>query len=484
MANKKRLSYTSILIMLIFVLILSLVPLLAEARYNVPSADDYSYGVRAHKAYTESGSLIAAVRAAIEEARGAYYSWQGSFSAIFMMALQPAVFGEQYYSLGTWLLLGTLVAGCFALCIALFSGIFGIEKRAGAIVGAVLSVACIQLVPHPVQAFFWYNGSVYYTFFFGLSLLALALGIHTVKKGGVWQQILLSLTAFFIGGGNYVTALSTSIIAVFSILLLLIIKNRAFKRLIVPTALLLIAFFISADAPGNAVRQSEVAGVDPNAVKAVLDSFAYGAEYIVRFMRLPLVGALIFLLPIFRRGAAHTAFDFKYPWLVTLFSYCFMSAMFCPTAYALDSVGESRLTNIIFYAYVLLLMINLFYWIGWFVRRRNRGSDEKNIAALPIRELLPVFALCLTLCLLGSNYSSAHALKSLYTGEAAAYYRCAQERFEILKDENITDAKLYGFPCQPYLLYFDDITTDSSDWRNLSVSSYYGKNTVVLVTEG
>ena len=81
--------------LILCVFVLCLVPLLYLARYDVPSADDYIYGTAAHLTLVHGGSLNDAIAAALEHTAVIYHTWQGSYSAVFLMCLQPAVFSER-----------------------------------------------------------------------------------------------------------------------------------------------------------------------------------------------------------------------------------------------------------------------------------------------------------------------------------------------------------------------------------------------------
>ena len=59
-----KLSCRVILPVLLAVLVLAVLPLLCTARFDVPCADDLSFGARAHLAYVRTGSAAAAVAAA------------------------------------------------------------------------------------------------------------------------------------------------------------------------------------------------------------------------------------------------------------------------------------------------------------------------------------------------------------------------------------------------------------------------------------
>ena len=80
----------------------------------------------------------------------------------------------------------------------------------------------------------------------------------------------------------------------------------------------------------------------------------------------------------------------------------------------------------------------------------------------------------------GGSFTGVGALSTLLSGDAKAYHESAVRRFELLKDEELQDVKLDDFDVKPYLLYFDDITQDPTDWRNEDISTFYGKNSVVL----
>lgn len=221
-------------ILLALLLAALVVPMLVIGQYDVPGADDYSFGSRAHHAYIASGSFFAAVKAAVEEMRLSYSTWQGSFSAIFLMALQPAVFGERFYALTAPIMLFALTGGTYCFTSRLFKDVFNAPCDAGCCTAALILIVSTQLPLSPVQGFYWYNGAVYYTFFYGVSLCALALAVRLFKRGGVACTVLLSLLAFFLGGGNYVTVLSLLIVSASALLLFALLRDRRVYRLIVP----------------------------------------------------------------------------------------------------------------------------------------------------------------------------------------------------------------------------------------------------------
>ena len=72
-------------------LAISLLPLAVISFYNHPCSDDYSYGLYVAQAVRAGGSLGDILAAAVRETAETYFDWQGTFSAVFLMALQPAI---------------------------------------------------------------------------------------------------------------------------------------------------------------------------------------------------------------------------------------------------------------------------------------------------------------------------------------------------------------------------------------------------------
>ena len=479
--KKFSVKYKTIKWLAIAALAAALLPLLLLGRYAVPAADDFSYGSLAHVAFVESGSVMDAAAAAFDKTLESYYSWQGTFSAIFLMALQPAVFSEALYALTPLIMLASILAGSFMFCQAFFGELMGLDRDVCSIIAAVLCLLCSQLLPSPVQGLYWFNGAVYYVFFHGLGLAACAMGLRLVNKGGTLRCLVLCLLGLVIGGGNYVSALSGAILVLSAIILLVILKDSRWKRLVLPALVLLAAFALSIAAPGNAVRQAaqeESLGV----AAAVLMSFRSGISYGLSWLDLPVLGAMVLLGLLMWSTVKESRFPFRFPALVSLFSYCLFSSMFCPPLYAMGNVGDKRLLNIIYFAFLLLLALNLCYWLGWLSKKLKASEAASGRThLLPLTAALLVFGGCCAAAMVtGTSFSSVAALSSMSSGEAQAYHACAQRRFEILNDDSVKDARLERFPCTPYLLYFDDITEDPADWRNEDMSTYYGKDSVVL----
>ena len=485
LSEKRLLPYIAVFSVLLALLVLLLIPLFLLAGFAVPAADDFSFSCETHAAYQSGRGILAMIAAAAGKTAEVYESWQGTFSAVFLMAFQPSVWGFRFYGLTTWIMLISLVSGIFLICFRVFSGVFGAAKSLSGIIAAVIAAACTQFLPSPNQGFFWYNGSVYYTFTFGLVLWFFSILIAWLQRGESWRVALLSLLGIVIGGNNYVTALLTVILMSVILLGLLICKSKNAKGLLIPFVFLLAAFAVSASAPGNAVRQSAFAE-HPGPIRAILLSFRYALHGIRRWSDLRLLACLLLLAPFLWNAASGSSREhtFRLPGAVTAFSFCLLASMFTPHVYAIGFDGPGRLQNIYFYAYVLLLVFNLFWWCGWVGRRISKNADAllSSIRVLPFLFFSASAVLCMacSLFLFRGSLTSAAALGELRSGEAQAYYAQALERQAILEDPAVQDCVFTPFRENPWLLYFGDMTDDPHSYENEDTATFYGKHSIIV----
>lgn len=108
--RRKRWSWKTVtMIILILAAVVLLVPILRLAVYNHPCSDDFNYSTYVYHEWTRTHSVIALLGAAVRTAQLFWESWQGTYSAAFIMSLQPGIFGFGYYTLGTFLI-GNILA--------------------------------------------------------------------------------------------------------------------------------------------------------------------------------------------------------------------------------------------------------------------------------------------------------------------------------------------------------------------------------------
>lgn len=469
--------------LLLALLIASLVPLLLLGRYDWPSSDDYCYAYLPHEALLQGGSFWGEVWHTMW---GYYKSWQGTFTALGLMSVTPLTFSEYLYWLTPVVMLASLCIGTFKLTDTLVRRGLGATWRQTVFVAAPMLLLSIQFVPSPKDSFYWWNGAVYYTFTYGIMLLLVerftALKLARSRRQMLWAVLPGILAAILVGGSNYVSALLATLIGGLFLLWFLWKERGKFLPGLVLFLALAIPFAISFLAPGNQVRQDSAA--EPlGAVGAVIMSILQAGKDCLTWPNWVHVFALLLLIPAAWGLTEKVKFSFPLPLFFSVFTFLLFAAQNAPHYYALSQAGPERLRSIVYYAFYWLIVLNLWYWMGWLRRAVLPRVKEPEKLLRRCRQLIPVVLVLLVVVGLGRCWSSlacVRASASMADGSAAAYYQEQTARMDDLLDPNVTDPVFEPIQNRPPLLYNSDITTDPADWRNNLMSMFYHKNSVTL----
>ena len=489
-----------ICILLAAVYILLLIPLLYIGIYDRAGADDFSEGYTTYLTFMQTGSFLKTVGAAARHAVHDYLNWMGYFSSTFIMALHPGVFAPALYGLTPLILIGSLTAGVLFLFETLFTRVFGTSRELSLSVAFIVLIITTQNLPGANEAFYWFCGGCNYTLFFGLALIFLGLMLRlrypagpkdaASKQGGKKRIVLCvitSLRGFFVGGGNYMTALCLAMVLAAAPVFAYLTDNRERKGrkgpdplLLVPAAAFAAGFLMSCFAPGNSTRESISTGM--GAVKAVLTSLYYFFDMCVDdWTGWAVIAGFILLVPFFVKAALETDFSFKHPLLVFLFGYGLVSANVTPPLYAVGNIQAGRLQALFFMQYIPVMVLCWFYAIGYTVKRfgiKSEGSSIPGIRAALVLCLFILFGSALCVKVDPYYFTSSAAAADIANGSAARYAAALDERTRIMEAGKGEDLVFEPLPDEPYLLYFDDMMEDTKDWRNGAVARYYGMSSV------
>lgn len=467
------------------VLLLSLIPLVWLGRYNYPTGDDYYYGVETHRIWQQTGSLLQTFTAACNGVADTYKNWQGTFSALLLMYLPPNIFSNTAYHLVTLVILLLLCGSIFYLLRPLVCRFLPGTNGEWIIISSVFSFLCIQTVAFQSDSFYWYNGSMYYTGFFAVTLFFLGTLLRYLYNGKKILLLPLLLFAVFLGGGNYVSLLPCMLLWVTVTLLLLLRKNKKAYICGFTSVVLLLSFAVSAMAPGNRVRQDGMWKLP--AWKAIAKSLLQGIRYTFAWTGLWWLLAALLLLPIFLHILQKKNGDFFFhPILFTGYSYGLFCSMSCPLFYTMNSTGPGRAVAIVYYTFLLISFAVFFYWIGFIVRklqmRQNDPENKKAPGKLKLARYLAMAILLFGIFFTGlwQETSAIKAIQVLTDGEAAAYAAEYEDRLLLLKDPEVTDVVLTPFTHQPALIYTGDLPGDPTDPTSERTARYFGKNSLYV----
>lgn len=470
--------------------IVSLIPILVLAGYNFPCADDYGFSIYTRHAWVDTHNFFAVLAAAGRKAAESWSDWQGTYSSIFMMALQPGIYGDEFYALTPWVILVPYSLAVLYLFRTIFEKLLGAAKWISFSASCIYMLIAVQTMVDKTQGLFWYNGSVHYMLpqsaLFALAGVVLRMAAEPGIRGKR-RRLGAFLLVLYIGGGNLVTGLEGGIWLFTAICLAAAAKK---KKVIADNCALLvfwaITFGLNAAAPGNLVRKEGFSD-RPGVIKAVLESFYYCLDFAFGEWGDWTVLALIVLTLPFVVKAVHSyrgSFRFPCPLLFCAFSLCIVSSMFTPSVYAAGNPGAGRIYNIIYLTFLLLVILNMIYLYGWFVKKCGvlKTIGEREDAAYRVCVLAGA-AFCAVLCAAAEpeRFTSVSALISLADGEAKEWKQEEEQRLEILLDDSVMDVELKDFTVKPALLYYEDIEEDPENWKNVRMRDYFRKNSIRLV---
>lgn len=464
----------------IITVIVLLLPLLLMGRYDHMSADDYSFGLFAHNAWIDTHNPFLVIKAAAEYTYWVYRYWQGTYSSVFLMCLQPGIFHEKLYCLTPYITIGFLFLGIivflYSFCTVFFEG----EKISTKIISLFVFIVCVEFVETPVEAFYWFNGSIHYTAMQGVLLCLLGLSIYYMNQDIVKKRTVLGLMllALIVGGANYMTSLSAVLIEV-AIALFQFIKNKKNIYLIVCVWVVSISgLLINIMAPGNHNRQSIYKGY--SVCQTIYKSFEEGFNCITQLFTLSFVLMIFIFVPIAYYCIVKSEFSFHYPVLFMLVTLCLYCAQFAPGLYATRSGGPYRLRNATQYMFYIYFFLNEIYIIGYL---KNNCNLKMDILKSKISYAILIVVFIFVSSYAGYNsYTSLSALHSIITNEAQLYHYHMCQREAVLKNHETdnTDVVLKAVPVTPKLITYEDAGLDTTDPFNTAIANYYHKKSVIV----
>lgn len=485
----KKLSIGEVLFMVasIALLIVALIPIYRLATYGCPFYDDYHYSNYVKKFYIQYG-FGGIFKGIWYTVKMKWYIWQGTYSSIAFMSLTPSAFGEQYYFIGLWIILSVFSVSTFILAYR-SARIFTDCKKSRACSFACLTVVfLIELINTAHQGIFWYNGAIHYTLMYAFMELmvvaALELLTREKKSATIIYAILFAVLCFIVAGGNFAVILQGVLLLLLIEFLAIINKNKRFISLIPGILVYLVGMGFNMFAPGNKVRAAHYDSFSP--VKSILYSFKSAFLNIPKYTGLITIVVLLVFAPILWNLACDSKHKFRLPLLITILSFCFYATGYTPSYYGMGFEGLERTFNDIKFTFQLLLLFNVYYWMGWFLRRREAKGKEKQ----EIKYNILYYACCIALAGVvfitsknqAGSFSSYGAWYYVHTGEAANYRAEHLQRLAIIEEAGPgADVELPPHAFRPWLLCGnDDITEEPTANVNYETAFYFDLNSIKL----
>lgn len=472
---------------LVFLFLLSLIPILALSSGNYATGDDLGYSRLTHEAWEITHSPLKVLQAAAETVRGYYYGWQGTWFSVFLFSLQPEAFSPAGYVIVPALMLAVwlVTTGLLSYYLLVKKAGFGVCSFGS--IYLLFAAAGIQFVPSTKSAIFWYNGAAHYIIPYGIAMLAIYCYIKYMDSegralAGSYAGLLVCMT--LLGGGNYQAALLAPIV----IVMVTIYhwrdekKRKKIPACILPFAAEAVGLVISIKSPGNKVRGGEEFGFSMGqAVETVLSCFIRGMKQAVFYLVEHPLLILLFVTAavICRRGLKNSKSGKKYPYpaVFVILSYCVYCAMFAPEIYAGVEVSGG-VPNMNYYIFLIMVFGDIIYVEGaW-----SSPQTKKKVPSAA-----PVLALAAGLLFLAvfrgdiKQTTTFQCVEYIRSGQAADYKSQMKYQREKLLDDSIKEVVLPQINDVQGPLMHMPLTEDPQAWTNQNAKEYYNKASVIAL---
>ena len=471
---------------LLATVITMLIPLYRLCAYTIPYCDDYDAFLYPKEALKTLPGLFGLIKGSADYSHVEYGSFQGTFTSCFMMAFNFFVFNPMLYGLGPVMLITIMAVSVFLFIYTLFKTVFGSNRLRAASLSLIAVLMTMLFIYTAQQGFYWYDGGVHYIFMHSVLLLGLASMIRTQystkKAPRIVFCILSSLCLFIVSGGNYSTLTQAMVVIPFVLVVFWISKKR-FPLIHVPAILVFaIGTMINITAPGNAHRQVFFDSPYGTPFKAILQSFVQGIKFLPDFLDWRTLLVLMIMLPVAHRIIKETVYRFSLIKFVifALFSICLYASGNTAMLYSTGKVDLSRVINVIKMTFHILLILNVFYFMG--LLEQFLEGKIKDGLRLGFVFLIPVwFALWMYFLKIQPNpigsYSAWGADYYLKTGQAEQCHSEYLERLALLEGPE-KDVVFDPYTVLPWFFGWKDLEQNPDAEQNRFMARYYGKNSV------
>ena len=472
-----------IALLTIVILVISLLPILKVSFYDRATGDDYGNGAIARQALIQTHSAAKVVSVVLEQVKGIWHGYQGTWFSVFLFAFQPEVFSLKAYWITAWIALALTISSVTVFFYTILVRVMGYHKEEFIITDCTSLFIIIQFVYSPRAALFWFTGVVHYIVPLALALFSMSCFIRFIQTKKNKYVVLSATLMTMLGGMSYLSAFMAPLFLIL-VWIMSYKKGRYVWKLTIPLGLEVVGLVISAAAPGNSNRGGSGYSVSVGrAIKAVGESIYQGTIAIPELViSKPMVCLLIVILAGIIWKAAEkvqTQFSFERPWLIMIWLYLIYCAMYWPGIFAGVYVSGG-VPNTIFQVFILMTIIGISYMAGYFV---HRTKYEKSVG-LKYIWLILVITLCVLTFARRSTIKCTTdfvTIEYLKSGQADDYRKQMDEFTSIMTDPSVTDAKVHASNNEQGPLMHMPITGNPDNFTNNAAARFFGKNSVISI---
>lgn len=463
-----------------------------------PVSDDFELSLWTKEAYEMTGSIWQVLKRAWDFVIYKYFNWQGSYSSIFLMALQPGIWGDEHYWIGVVLVMASFLIGIFALSYVLMVKHGKAPKSVWLTIISLITFMWFLRVMYTEEAFYWWTGASYYTGFYawGLMIAAAMLCFYTDWEGySVYKKcffyIIGVLVCLFVAGGNFPTTLMLVLVGAGLTVMAYFNRKKSWKILAVHTVTTLTGLLISVLAPGSSNHMNNDFEADVSAIEAIFISIRDGLQYIENWTNISVVMLFVFLLPFVWQLVKKCNCTFRLPVVATILSGGLYLSEYAPISYAFGGYAPGRMINLYYINFYWLLLFNVFYWLGWIhIQLKKKHFKTVEMVSRKQNQWQPFYV-----CIAGvlfflatvkmgiTNTNLYWVYSELYHGYYKQVDTFLAERVSYFEEHQGEDVTVERIPYESVITYFSDLFADQDHLVNTTMAEYYGVKSISVFGE-
>lgn len=513
--------------------VLTLIPIILIAPFGHATGDDLGYGAHVMQALRDGTGIAGALSNIAGEIVSKWYTWQGTWASIFLFCIEPSVFGERLYTIVPLLAVAMFCIGTGYFLYHFLTRVMRISRSAFVTIFSLLSILAIQYMPYMRGGIFWYTSVAHYLIPYCAAMVSAVFADRFLQSGQNKYLAGMCLLMAYLGGASY-----PAIVLSLELTLLLILYAAADGRMsrrclliLLPLALMLAGFAVSAAAPGNKVRGGEgfgsrgAAGIVMVIVNSIKVCAVRGAGYFLR------ARPLILLLPI-TLGFAAEGYDacgeaspaviassagsipaagavpdqltpgvcgvkglprlrafLRHPVTVAVLCFLIAAGVYAPEVYsAVDVSGGVPDTE---YFVTLVMLVVALSYAGCALRRRADRAARQHVAYAGfaarqhVLNMLMFFGALVLCAIFGKHLIGGSVDYTCYTfwksGQLSDYTRQMEEKLSILQNDDTGDVLVPEMNNEqgPFMCMAE--IGDPDNFNNVSSAAFYGKRSVTAV---
>ena len=470
--------------------VITIIPMLAVAKYSHASADDFWCGAGMRRQiWSETHSIMQFLKASVQDTVSMYYGWQGTFTTTFVQMFQPEIFNVHAYFIVPYIMLPFFLGGTSFLLYYLLVKMLKMKKSVFLAVDMLYFLVAIQYIPSTGEAFYWYNGSVAYTLVYSVMLFCIGFSLRFIFDGKKRNLVMAVLTAFFVGGGNYLTIILLPLLLISMLFFLTPLKKKTLY-LIIPLTVFGITAIINMTAPGTRVREGSGFEFDIRNILDTIGRAVYQGLKDVRseYLGNPVVVISMIIIALFLASemvGKQYKFSFPYPALFVIMTFGSYLAMYTPTYYAGVGKPFGRMSNLISFYFELSIIMDIIYVMGYIMKKWNDKWRTRGEWLVQKWKSYKIYVLFASIILIMANpqwhekTAMVRTVNYLVSGQAKEFGDAMDRRYEMLLDKSLKDVELEEMPSAGPLFNYD-ITEDWNGWPNIAVADFFSKDRVML----